>query len=134
MLTACMKEKGWEVKPAGDGTFSLDAVALESFDEFSSAQVQCSDGLIDRPLPTREIAAELYVHALDTAACLRAAGYELSLPVPSEAEYIDAWLDHEKADWIPFGDVLQHNVIDEISYAALYTKCPQDGPQAVAGF
>lgn len=135
-VNSCLKDAGWDVEASADGMYlfdDLDDADARAFGEVLSA---CTDEHGDRELPSREATEVLYAHALDTAACLEDAGYEVSDP-PSKEAYVEDVLERSPDTWVPFQDVIDGPKfvdIDMAEYQALYARCTQDGPSTALSF
>jgi len=91
-LQACLDGKGWKVTVnefgGADEPFSDDA----ELTRYHADMVDCraSVGLSDQA-PTQQQAEQAYHGMLDTAACLRAQGFQVS-DAPSEQTWVEAFL------------------------------------------
>jgi len=139
-LQSCLDGKGWTVTVnefgGADEPFSDDV----ELTRYHADMVDCraSVGLSDRA-PTREQAEQAYHGMLDTAACLRAQGFEVS-GAPSEQTWVEAFLaassDTATAGgatsasdvWEPYGELIAAAQGDETRLArisATEQTCPQ---------
>ena len=133
-MSTCLTEAGWDVEVAADGTYSHEGQGEATVRAFNNAVSACSDKHGSREAPTREGVETLYDRALDTAACLEAAGYDVSDP-PSLEAYVEDVLERSPDIWIPFQEVLDSTEFtNDAEYQALYARCPQDGPSASLSF
>lgn len=133
-MSSCLKDAGWDVEASADGTYSFYNQSEAAARAFSEVMTACGDKHGDRGIPSRDDAVVWYSHALDTAACLKEAGYEVTDP-PSEETYVEDVLERSPDTWVPFQDVIDSaEFADTAEYQALYARCPQDGPSAALSF
>ncbi|QAY71407.1 hypothetical protein [Xylanimonas protaetiae] len=133
-MSSCLKDAGWDVEASADGTYRFDDQSEAAARAFSEVMTACGDKHGERGIPSREDAVVWYSHALDTAACLEDAGYEVTDP-PSEETYVEDVLERSPDTWVPFQDVIDSaDFANDAEYQALYARCTQDGPSAALSF